>query len=482
MDKEEIQEEENPTVTLADAIDLNDLRKPESQGVFFEVKEQTNDLDDVLHGEQTDNTCYDPDELCKNLYRGDESDSNDEDEDDERTHFEQLAAKMTDISPDKDGGVLKQILHHGSGSVIPDGAMAWTHYNAYFEYADEPFDSTRLRDQPKKFRLGHGDCVAGFDIAVSSMKKGEVARFLLGSEYYFGPVGSTPRIPSDATALFEIELLNFVEQAGLNDYFSMTEEEKRNVPFTDVVKLYHTIANEAKHYFQEGRIRQAVTKYRKASQLLEERRLKDEAEEKEQRKLLLRVYINLALCCIKLAHSGRAIGYCRQSLDIEKNNAKALYLNGRALHQLGEYERAISCLKRAQRIKPGNREINEEMEKVEKDIAKFRMLEKDMYSKMFSTSTPDTNEENKDGEREEKAKSKCMECSDKFKVLVNEKMQEFIGDKELMEMPLPSYNLTIGEIECIIETAESLDLDYKVKGEGSQKQIKILKKHPEIIK
>ena len=30
------------------------------------------------------------------------------------------------------------------------------HYNAYFEYQDDPFDSTILRNRPEKFKLGSG--------------------------------------------------------------------------------------------------------------------------------------------------------------------------------------------------------------------------------------------------------------------------------------------------------------------------------------
>ena len=38
--------------------------------------------------------------------------------------FERLARKMDDISPDLDGGVLKQRLSAGSGEVIPPEAYA----------------------------------------------------------------------------------------------------------------------------------------------------------------------------------------------------------------------------------------------------------------------------------------------------------------------------------------------------------------------
>ena len=90
------------------------------------------------------------------------------------------------------------------------------------EYADEPFDSTRLQNTVKKFRVGQGEVIEGFDLAVSTMKKGELARFLISPQYGFHDCGAPPRIPAEATVMFEIELLSFVEHAGLDDYFIMT--------------------------------------------------------------------------------------------------------------------------------------------------------------------------------------------------------------------------------------------------------------------
>ena len=77
-------------------------------------------------------------ELCNNLFH----DDSDED-DDESTPFEKIAKKMVDICPLQDEGIMKQILKHGAGPQVTEGALVRFHYNGYQEYADEPFDSTR---------------------------------------------------------------------------------------------------------------------------------------------------------------------------------------------------------------------------------------------------------------------------------------------------------------------------------------------------
>ena len=90
--------------------------------------------------EPTENNYFQGEEVSRNLYI---ADSDEENEDDESTPFERLARKMTDICPYNDGGILKMILKHGSGPVIEAESVVRMHFNAYQEYADEPFDSSR---------------------------------------------------------------------------------------------------------------------------------------------------------------------------------------------------------------------------------------------------------------------------------------------------------------------------------------------------
>lgn len=61
---------------------------------------------------------------------------------------------MTPV-PDTDGNVLKKVLRSGVGEVVPEGATVRVHYNGYMEYSDEPYDSSRLRNRPQQFKLGH---------------------------------------------------------------------------------------------------------------------------------------------------------------------------------------------------------------------------------------------------------------------------------------------------------------------------------------
>ena len=45
---------------------------------------------------------------------------------------------------------------HYIGDGVPERALVRVHYNGYLEYADEPYDSSRLRGKQQQFVLGNG--------------------------------------------------------------------------------------------------------------------------------------------------------------------------------------------------------------------------------------------------------------------------------------------------------------------------------------
>lgn len=91
--------------------------------------------------------------------------------------------------------VFLQVLVTGLESTgsVPAGALVTVHYCFFLEFQDDPFDSTRLRGRPSKFRLDAGSVVEGLEIAVKSMKKKEKAEFLFSPDYAYGSLGCYPR-------------------------------------------------------------------------------------------------------------------------------------------------------------------------------------------------------------------------------------------------------------------------------------------------
>ncbi|KAI1296736.1 Peptidyl-prolyl cis-trans isomerase FKBP4 [Halotydeus destructor] len=114
-----------------------------------------------------------------------------------------------DITPENDGGVLKRIIKEGKGWEKPNsGDRVDVHYVGTLTNG-EMFDSSRERDDKFTFTVGKGEVIKGWDIAVKTMKRGELAHFTLRSEYAYGATGSPPKIPPNATLVFEIELFDW---------------------------------------------------------------------------------------------------------------------------------------------------------------------------------------------------------------------------------------------------------------------------------
>ncbi|CAH1125938.1 unnamed protein product [Ceutorhynchus assimilis] len=114
-----------------------------------------------------------------------------------------------DISPNNDGGVLKQILNEGTGTALPPpGCKVKVHYTGTLLDGTE-FDSSRGRNDPFQFNLGKGNVIKGWDIGVATMKKGERAILTCASEYAYGESGSPPKIPPNSTLKFDVEVLDW---------------------------------------------------------------------------------------------------------------------------------------------------------------------------------------------------------------------------------------------------------------------------------
>lgn len=114
-----------------------------------------------------------------------------------------------DITPKKDGGVLKLVKREGTGTEQPmTGDKVFVHYVGTL-LDGTPFDSSRDRGERFSFELGKGQVIKAWDIGVGTMKVGELCQLTCKPEYAYGSAGSPPKIPPSATLVFEVELFEF---------------------------------------------------------------------------------------------------------------------------------------------------------------------------------------------------------------------------------------------------------------------------------
>ncbi|XP_007935248.1 peptidyl-prolyl cis-trans isomerase FKBP4 [Orycteropus afer afer] len=120
-----------------------------------------------------------------------------------------LPLEGVDISPKQDEGVLKVIKREGTGTEMPMiGDRVFVHYTGWLLDGTK-FDSSLDRKDKFSFDLGKGEVIKAWDIAIATMKVGEVCHITCKPDYAYGLAGSPPKIPSNAILVFEIELFEF---------------------------------------------------------------------------------------------------------------------------------------------------------------------------------------------------------------------------------------------------------------------------------
>lgn len=99
----------------------------------------------------------------------------------------------------------------GSGDVARTGYNVTVHYTGWLKTRDgstgPKFDSSRDHDEPFTFRLGAGQVIPGWDEGVQGMRVGGMRKLIVPSYLGYGVKGSPPKIPPNATLIFEVELL-----------------------------------------------------------------------------------------------------------------------------------------------------------------------------------------------------------------------------------------------------------------------------------
>jgi FKBP-type peptidyl-prolyl cis-trans isomerase len=94
----------------------------------------------------------------------------------------------------------------GTGQSPRPGQNVTVHYTGTLENGTK-FDSSVDQGQPFTFPIGKGRVIKGWDEGVMTMKVGGKRRLIIPSSLGYGPAGNQPKIPPNATLIFEVELL-----------------------------------------------------------------------------------------------------------------------------------------------------------------------------------------------------------------------------------------------------------------------------------
>ncbi|KAK7379274.1 hypothetical protein VNO80_04730 [Phaseolus coccineus] len=128
-----------------------------------------------------------------------------------------------------DGGVIKTILRKSKADAVgptENFPLVDVHYEGTLADTGEVFDTTHEDNTIFSFELGKGNVIKAWEIAVKTMKVGEVAKITCKPEYAYGSAGSPPDIPPEATLVFEVELVACRPRKG-SSLGSVSEERAR---------------------------------------------------------------------------------------------------------------------------------------------------------------------------------------------------------------------------------------------------------------
>ncbi|KAM9355007.1 inactive peptidyl-prolyl cis-trans isomerase FKBP6 [Pholidichthys leucotaenia] len=299
----------------------------------------------------------------------------------QKSPFEQLSHQMSDILGD--GGIMKQVVQPGEGPFVPENASVLMHYSAFLEYSDLPFETTTRFKYPQMLKLGRDITLAGLEVGLLTMKKGEFSRFLFQPQYAYGERGCPPFIPAAAMVLYEVQVIDYLDSRQVDDFIALSPEEQSTVSLTTLLEVVNTVRSFGNRCFKQSRYCNARDRYKQAMTLLGNRDTKDDSEDNRIKAALLPLYLNLSLTELRMHRPNKALKYGNKALKIDSVNTKALFRCGQAYLELHEYKQAQDYLISAQAKKPLDSDINNLLRKVALCYKDNLDKEKDLYSKMF---------------------------------------------------------------------------------------------------
>lgn len=233
------------------------------------------------------------------------------------------------------------------------------------------------------FQLSDMELVQGLDMAIALMDVGELSEITVASRFAYGSLGDESKgIPPDATIVYTIELLSAHEESEL---------EKKS--FESRKEIGNKKRSRGNYFFERQEYNFAIQLYRRALEYLDESeggiqfvQPEQEATNSQLQELFedrIKVYNNLAQAQIKIQAFDAALSSIDVVLRCQPNNVKALFRKAKILESKADVEGAITLLRKAGKLDPENKPIQNELSRLILKSKREARNEKDLYKKML---------------------------------------------------------------------------------------------------
>lgn len=114
------------------------------------------------------------------------------------------------VSPE---GIFYSVTEPGEGRKPIAGDYVKVHYTGKF-LDGKVFDTSKQRNEPFVLKLGEGRVIKGWDQGLQLFKEGSKGTLYLAPEFAYGAQGAGEVIPPNASLMFDIELLEIMDEAA----------------------------------------------------------------------------------------------------------------------------------------------------------------------------------------------------------------------------------------------------------------------------
>ncbi|XP_050047084.1 peptidyl-prolyl cis-trans isomerase FKBP8-like [Dermacentor andersoni] len=278
------------------------------------------------------------------------------------------------------GELKKRVIKPGLGKDSRPQRCNWVVLNV-----KGTLDDGTVFEEHKDWRiiLGDMETVCGLDITLALMEKGEVAEIVVPARLGYGDQGREPDVPPKARLHFHVELLD-----------TYPAKEETDLPFQERLSIGDAKRERGNFWYSRGDYSNAAHCYRRALDFLDDMGLNLSESPADLQLLLdtrLKVYNNLTATQMKMEAYEAALKSVDFVLKVQPNNFKALYRKGKILAGQGNVSEAVSTFKKALKLEPDNKVIQQELSRLMVRKEKEDRAEKAMYKRMFGGSNTTTN-------------------------------------------------------------------------------------------